>query len=200
MEVMIESLHHVIDQLAGILLALLGQVEIEHGGFETSVAHIALDDVQIDAGFEQMGGVGMAQGVNRNTFFTEPGTPLGLAKGTLDTAFGHGMKGLMDARSGSAESREEKAGMAVGTPIMAQQMKRRLRQRDIAVLGALAAVDVDHHALTVDIGDFEVEAFVKAQTAGVHGGKIDVVVEGFDVSQNATPTTGVDRKQRIRNH
>lgn len=38
MEVMIESLHHVIDQLAGILLAFLGQVKIEHGGFESGVA------------------------------------------------------------------------------------------------------------------------------------------------------------------
>jgi hypothetical protein len=33
-EVMVESLHHVIDQLTGILLTLLGEVEIEHGGFE----------------------------------------------------------------------------------------------------------------------------------------------------------------------
>jgi hypothetical protein len=65
-------------------------------------------------------------------------------------------------------------------------MKSRLRQRNIAVLGALAAVHMDHHALTVDIGDFEVKSFVKPQTAGVYGGKIDVVVEGFDVVQNAS--------------
>ena len=52
---MIESLPHVIDQLAGVLLALLGQMEIEHGGFESSMAHVALDDAQIDAGFEEMG-------------------------------------------------------------------------------------------------------------------------------------------------
>jgi hypothetical protein len=63
MEVMIESLHHVIDQLAGVLLALLGQVEIEHGGFESSMAHVALDDAQVDTGFQEMGGVGMAQGI-----------------------------------------------------------------------------------------------------------------------------------------
>ena len=62
-EVMIESLHHVIDQLAGIFLALLGEVEIEHGGFESSMAHVALDDAQVDAGFQEMGGVGMAQGI-----------------------------------------------------------------------------------------------------------------------------------------
>ena len=65
-------------------------------------------------------------------------------------------------------------------------MKGRLWQRDIAVLGAFAAMDMDHHALAVDIGDFEIQGFMKSQTAGVHGRKIDVVVEGFDVSQNAS--------------
>ena len=42
-------------------------------------------------------------------------------------------------------------------------MKRQLRQRDIAVLVTLAAVDMDHPALTVDIGDFDIKAFVKPQ-------------------------------------
>lgn len=57
---MIESLHHMVDELRGILLTLLGQVEIEHGSFEAGVAEIALDDAQVDAGFEEMGGIGMA--------------------------------------------------------------------------------------------------------------------------------------------
>ena len=65
-------------------------------------------------------------------------------------------------------------------------MKSRLRQRDIAVLGTFAAMHVDHHTLTVDIGDFEMEAFVKPQAAGIHGEKIDVVVKGFDVGQKAS--------------
>jgi hypothetical protein len=41
MEVMIESLHHVVDQLAGIFLALLGQVEIKHGGFQTGTRRLS---------------------------------------------------------------------------------------------------------------------------------------------------------------
>jgi len=60
---MVESLHHVIDQLAGVFLALLGEVEIEHRGFELGMAHVALDDAQVDPGFEEVGGVGVAQGV-----------------------------------------------------------------------------------------------------------------------------------------
>ena len=57
---MVESLHHVVDQVASIFLTLLGEVEIEHGGFELSMAHVTLDDAQVDTGFEEMGGVGMA--------------------------------------------------------------------------------------------------------------------------------------------
>src|SRR5262245_36016879 len=186
MEVMIESLHHMIDQLAGVLLAFLGQVEIEPGGFESSMTHVALDDAQVNAGFEQMSSVGMAERMYRNSFFPHAGIPLGLAKGTLDTAFGHGIKGLIDARSASAESGEEKPRMAVRTPILAEQMKSSLRQRDVTVLSTLAAVDVDHHALAVDIGDFEMAAFVKTQATGIDGGEIDVVVESFDVGQNTS--------------
>jgi len=43
-------------------------MEIEHSGFELSMTHVALDDPQVDTGFEEMGGIGMAQGVNGDTF------------------------------------------------------------------------------------------------------------------------------------
>ena len=150
------------------------------------MAHVALDDAQVDTGFEEVGGVGVAQGVNRNAFFAHASVPLGLAKGALDAIFGHRMDCLIKARSFSTQGWEEKTGMAVGTPVLAQQMKSGVGQRDIAVLGALAAMDMDHHALAIDIGDFQMKSFVKAQTAGVDGGEIDVVVEGFDAGQNAS--------------
>ena len=57
---MVESLHDLIDQLTGILLPFLGKVEIDHGGFELGMAHVALDDPQVDSGFEEMGGIGVA--------------------------------------------------------------------------------------------------------------------------------------------
>src|SRR5262247_1800990 len=141
MEVMVESLHHVIDQLAGILLALLGEVEIEHGGFELGMAHVALDDAQVDSGFEEMSGVGMTQRVYGNSLFTDCGIQLGAAEGALDTAFGHGSLSLCGSFAVSTESREEKAGMAVDEPIAAQEMESGLGQRYVAILGALAAMD-----------------------------------------------------------
>ena len=71
-------------------------------------------------------------------------------------------------------------------PVLTQQMEGGLGQRDVAVLGAFAAVDMDHHALAVDIGDFEMAGFVKTQAAGVDGGEKDVVREVFDLGQNAS--------------
>jgi hypothetical protein len=56
---MVQALHYLIDQLAGILLSFLGKVEIDHGGFELGMAHVSLDDPQVDSGFEEMGGIGM---------------------------------------------------------------------------------------------------------------------------------------------
>jgi hypothetical protein len=119
MEVMIESLHHVIDQLTGVLLALLGQVEIEHGGFEAGVAQVALNDAQIDAGFEEVGGVRMAQGVDRHALFVDPGLSLGLAKGALDAALGHRLAGLISIGFLVAASGKDKPGVFVSPPVSA---------------------------------------------------------------------------------
>ena len=100
--------------------------------------------------------------MNGNTFFEHAGSALGVAESALDAAFGHGSQCLLDGGSFSTESWEEKLGMAVGAPVPAQQIESGVGQREIAVLGALAAVDMDHHALTIDIGDFEMKSFVKA--------------------------------------
>ena len=106
MEVMVESLHHVIDQLAGVLLALLGEVEIEHGGLQLGMAHVALDGAQIDAGFEEVGGVGMAKRVYGNSLFSDAGIKLGATEGALDTAFGHGSLSLFCSSAASAKGWE----------------------------------------------------------------------------------------------
>lgn len=54
------------------------------------MAHVFLDDAEVDAGLQEVGGVGVAQGMNGDAFFADTGIPLGTAEGALDTAFGHG--------------------------------------------------------------------------------------------------------------
>ncbi len=74
----------------------------------------------------------------------------------------------------------------MGYPIAAEEVEGGLGERDIAIFGALTPVDMDHHAGGVDIGDFEVEALVKPQAAGVYGGEIGIVLESFDAGQNVS--------------
>jgi hypothetical protein len=159
---MVESLHYLIDQLTGILLSLLGQVEIDHGGFKLGMSHVSLDDPQVDSGFEKMSGIGVAQGMNGDSFFLDSCSNLGPAEGALDTALGHRRRSVLCSITVSAKGGEEEARVAVGHPIAAEQIEGGWGQRDVAILGTLSTVDMDHHTGGIDIGDFEMETFVKS--------------------------------------
>ncbi len=161
-------------------------MEIDHGGFELGMAHVSLDDTQVDAGFEEMSGIGVAEGVNGDSLFSDSGSNLGPAEGALDTALGHGRRSVLCSITVSAKGGEEEARMAVGHPIAAEQMEGGLRERHVAIFGALSTVDMDHHAAAIDIGDFEVETFMESQAAGIDGGKIGVILEGFDLGKNGS--------------
>src|SRR3972149_732622 len=50
------------------------------------MAHVSLDDPQVDSGFEKMSGIGGAEGVNGASFFSDFCSNLGPAEGGLDTS------------------------------------------------------------------------------------------------------------------
>ena len=54
-------MHEGVEALVGVFMPFVGEVEGEHGGFELGVPQGALDEPRIDAGFEQMGGIGMPE-------------------------------------------------------------------------------------------------------------------------------------------
>ncbi len=161
-------------------------MEVDHSGFQLGMAHISLDNPQIDSGFKKMGGIGVPQGMNGDSFFMDSSSNLGTAEGALDTTFGHGKLSVLCPCSTSAKGGEEEAGMVVGPPIAAEQKEGRLREGHIAILGSLSTVDMDHQAVGVDIGDFEMETFVKSEAAGIDGGKIGVILEGLDLGQDTS--------------
>ena len=76
-----------------------------------------------------------------------------------------------------------RVGIPVRHPIAAEELICFRRQGNIPVLGALAAMDVDHHPLAVDIGDLQSERFRDPQAAGVDGGKASVVRAICDVTR-----------------
>jgi len=92
---------------------------------------------------------------------------------------------------------EEQAGIAMGAPVGAQQGQRVGRDRHKAVLGAFAQVDVEHHALAVDVGDLEGERLGQAQAAGIDGREEGIVVQGRDVARTEK-TSSRERMQGRR--
>ncbi len=72
----------------------------------------------------------------------------------------------------------------MAAPVRAQACEARVRQRHVAVLGALAAVHVDHHACRIDVGDFQIQRLLQPQPAGVDGGEEGAVVGGVHVRED----------------
>ena len=114
---MVQALHHLIDQLAGILLTFLSKVEIDHGGFQLGMAHVSSDGPQVDPSLEKMSGIELvlslskevAQGVNGDSLFVDSCGNLGTAEGALDTTFGHGKLSVLCSITVSAKGGEEEA-------------------------------------------------------------------------------------------
>ena len=159
-------------------MAFWCQVEVEHGGFEVCMAHVALQSAEVDASFEQMGGIGMTERMDADVAF-EDARPLGrFAERALDAATAHGR-----GRGGhvfviASRGGQEPGGVAMGFPVEAQEFQGVMRQGNIAVLGALAAVDVDHVARTIDSAHLQRKRFVQAQPTAIDGGAVDTIVQG----------------------
>lgn len=166
-----------------MLLTLLSEVEVEHGGLKACVAHVLLNDAEIDAGFEEMGGIGVAKGVDGDILFSDSCLELGFAEGALDGGFGHRSFSVAGTLPASSYRREEKARIAVGGPVLTEELQSGVGQRDIAVFGSFAAMNVDHHALGVDVGYFQVLCLLEPEAAGVDGTEEGIVLGSMDAGE-----------------
>jgi hypothetical protein len=110
-----------------------------------------------------MGGVGVAEGVDGDILFSDCCLELGFAESALDGGFGHGGLGLRGPFAISSKSREKKCRMSVSEPMLTQELEGGVRQGEVTILGSFATVDVDHHALAVDVGDFQVLGFLESE-------------------------------------
>jgi hypothetical protein len=95
----------------------VGEVEGDHGGFESGVPQGALDEAAVDTGFEERGGVGRPERMHGQARFGDPSTVCGFAEGALDAISPHGFSGgralVLIAPGGG----QEPGLVAVGCPV-----------------------------------------------------------------------------------
>ena len=116
--------------------------------------------MQVAARFEQVGGEGVAQGVDAALL------------GDAGAQFRHRVELLGDGDVDGARARaigEEPDARAVRCPVGAPVLEQPLGERDVAVLGALALLDAHRHAVGIEVGDFEGDDLAHAQAGSVDG-------------------------------
>ena len=172
-----EPAHEGIEALVGIFLAFVGEREVDHRGFELRMAHGALDEPGIHAGFKEMGGVGMPQGMDGHTGFGHASPLCGFAEGPLDTAPTHGRSRHRTVGVIPPGGRKEPGRMAMGFPGGTQQGEGLSGQGHVPVFGALPTMDMDLKTLAIDGRDLEGEGVMEPEAQALDGGEIDLVVQ-----------------------
>ena len=83
-----------------------------------------------------------------------------------------------------------------GAPVGPQDAEQLRRKHDGSVLGTLAAADLDHHAVAVDIRDPQADRFRGAQACGIGGGQCRAGLLGHHRLQETHDLVGAqDRRQ-----
>lgn len=77
MPAMKHVLHERVNTLMGILLALGGQMEIDHCGLQLRMPQIILNSSDIDSCLQEVGCIGMTQGMNGHVSFYDLGSIFG---------------------------------------------------------------------------------------------------------------------------
>jgi len=177
-------------------LAEAGQVRVNDGGDRALVAEVDLDLAKVLALLQQMRRIRMAQGVDVRLLFDAAGLE-GQPEGPLQRGAaqrpGSGACALAAVPLGG----EEQCGMAMRFPLLAQEQQRAFGQRDIAVLVALAAADVQEHAFRIDIADLEPHAFAQPQAAGIDGGQAHAVIQRGHQGQKAAHLVGGENDRQL---
>jgi hypothetical protein len=142
-----------------------------------AVPEEVLDVVHVPAGFDQVRGVGVSEGVDAAVLL-DTGAP-----------FRSGVDLLRDGhinRAGAGANGEEPPRRGHRAAVGAQLLQQSRRERDVAVLAALALLHAQSHAVGVEVGDFEGHHFAHAQPGRVGGGQEDVVQEAERVRRLGT--------------
>ena len=68
------------DEVVGIRLPFLGQVQIDHRRLEAGMTHVFLDHAKVNTCLQQLGGIGVAKRMDGHLAFADTGCPLGFSE------------------------------------------------------------------------------------------------------------------------
>jgi hypothetical protein len=156
-----------LQRLAGEGFSADGQMGREGGRGRRVVSQILLEEAQGHASLEEMGGPRVAERVHRGPL----GEAAGLQRGTqglLHAVARHRRRGCGQPDTTTARSRQKPYRVAVGWPVLAEPLQRRVGQWHRAILGAVATAHVDAQAGPSNVGTWQVGALLQAQATGVN--------------------------------
>ncbi len=156
---------------------------VDGGTDGAGVAEVDLELAKVFTLLQEMGCIAVTQRMDMRILFDAAGAQ-GQAEAALESGALHGLSGGGSALAAVAFGREDKTGIAMRAPELAEQFEGALGQRHVAVTVAFATPDVQEHALRVDVADLQLEGFAQAQAAGIDGDEGDAVVQGFDLGQD----------------
>ena len=129
-----------------------GHMQVAAGCFQIRMAKQKLNGSQIGARFKEMGGKAVAKRVRMNMLL-QAGALCSVFDCVEDAFGAHRHIGRV-----SPASTGEQVGFGLEvcrTPILAKLFEQPRAEHDVTILIALALVDVNQHAGTVDIGHFQ---------------------------------------------
>src|SRR5260370_37278048 len=122
-----------------------------------------LDSTQIRARFQQMRGKAVAQGVRMHTV-RKAGPPRSSFASMVDHL---GSDGLIAGMTTLAREQPYARFSSQPVPVLPEFVEQPGAEQYIAVFAAFTALDVDHHALAVDVTNFQACEFGTAESGGV---------------------------------
>ncbi len=166
-------------------------MQVAHGGADMTMAEQALDGVQVDAGFEQVGGEAVAQGVDAGGV----GKTGGIAGGPVHALGGTVAHGAVAGLVG-----EQPGARTAGLPVQAQGVQKPGREQRITILPAFALAYLEAHAVGggFDVADLEGADFRDTQAGGVGGHQDGAGAQGGAGTEQALDfVAGEDDRQPL---
>ncbi len=114
---MVISFHHRVDDVIGTFMALGGEMEIDHGGVQAAMAEVLLDTTDVDAGFQQMSGIAVPEGMNGDAL-CEFKLFKYASQSPLHRGIAHGFLCGRPLIAAASDSREDPFGVSMGCPVL----------------------------------------------------------------------------------